>query len=72
MRHRPTANRVRDGEHLVAPHVGASLSAGLVHGVGQLGVGVDEQQGQQLVAAGDMAVEIFRRNAWFFDDIAQR
>ena len=51
----PAPCRSRDGDDVVAPQVTDGL-AGPVHGVGQVGIGVDEQQGQQLVAAGHVPV----------------
>ena len=46
---------MRDGDDVIAPQFGLGV-ASPVHGVGQIGIGVDEQQGQQLITTGDVPV----------------
>ena len=51
----PASNRMRDGDDVVAPQLGLGV-AGPVHAVGEVCIGVHEQQGQQLVAAGHVPI----------------
>jgi hypothetical protein len=50
------------GHHaeVVAP---SRTATGAVHGIGQLGVGVDQQQRQQVVAIGDVPIHRRRHHA---------
>ena len=67
----PTAGGMRDRDDVVAPHVGHCV-AGAIDLVGEVGVGVDEQQRQQLVAAGHIPIDRRRHHAEVAGDGTQR